>query len=151
VGEKEKTIKKVVLDTNILVSALLFKGELAAIVDLWEKGKIMPVLSKETFAEFKTVLEYPKFSLTVQEIKVIIEEEVLPYFEVIEITDNIKGICRDADDDKFLACALSASADFIVTGDRDLLDMGKYKSIRIVSASVPIGIIASNISGPRRQ
>jgi putative PIN family toxin of toxin-antitoxin system len=136
VGEKEKTIKKVVLDTNILVSALLFKGELAAIVDLWEKGKIMPVLSKETFAEFKTVLEYPKFSLTVQEIKVIVEEEMLPYFEVIEVADNIRGICRDADDDKFIACAVSASADFIVTGDRDLLDMVKYKSIRIVSASV---------------
>jgi len=136
VGKKEKAIGKVVLDTNILVSALLFKGELAAIVDLWKKGKIIPVLSKETFAEFKAVLEYPKFSLTVQEIKVIVEEEMLPYFEVIEVADNIRGICRDADDDKFIACAVSASADFIVTGDRDLLDMVKYKSIRIVSASV---------------
>jgi putative PIN family toxin of toxin-antitoxin system len=134
-GEKEKTIKKVLLDTNILVSALLFKGELAAIVDLWKKGKIMPVLSKETFAEFKTVLEYPKFSLTVQEIKVIVEEEMLPYFEIIEVANNIGGRCRDADDDKFIACAVAASADFIVSGDRDLLDMGKYKSIRIVSAS----------------
>jgi len=135
VGEKEKAIKKVVLDTNILVSALLFKGELAAIVDLWKKGKIMPVLSKETFAEFKTVLEYPKFSLTVQEIKVIVEEEMLPYFEIIEVADNIRDRCRDADDDKFIACAVAASADFIVSGDRDLLDMGKCKSVRIVSAS----------------
>ncbi len=135
-GKKESTAKKVVLDTNILVSALLFKGELAGIVDLWKKGRIIPVLSKETFAEFKAVLEYPKFSLTGQEIKVIIEEEVLPYFEVIETTDNIKGICRDADDDKFIACAVSASADFIVTGDKDLLDIGKYKSVRIISASV---------------
>ena len=135
-GKKEKTIKKVVLDTNILVSALLFKGELAAIVDLWEKGKIMPVLSRETFAEFKTVLEYPKFSLSRQEIKLIIEEEVLPYFEVIEITDTVKGICRDADDDKLIACAVSAAADFIVSGDKDLLDMGQYKSVRIISASV---------------
>ena len=134
-GEKEKAIKKVVLDTNILVSALLFKGELAVIVDLWKKGKIMPVLSKETFAEFKTVLEYPKFSLTVQEIKVIVEEEMLPYFEIIEVADNIRDRCRDADDDKFIACAVAASADFIVSGDRDLLDMGKCKSVRIVSAS----------------
>jgi putative PIN family toxin of toxin-antitoxin system len=136
VGKKEKAIRKVVLDTNILVSALLFKGGLAALVDLWKKGRLIPVLSRETFQEFKAVLEYPKFSLTRQDMKVIIEEEVLPYFEVIEITDNIKGICRDSDDDKFIACAVSASADFIVTGDRDLLDMGKYKSIRIVSASV---------------
>ena len=135
-GKKEKTIGRVVLDTNILVSALLFQAELAGIVDLWKKGRIIPVLSKETFTEFKAVLEYPKFSLTQQEIKVIIEEEVLPYFEVIEIADNIKGICRDIDDDKFIACAVSASADFIVTGDKDLLDLGKYKSVKIISASV---------------
>ena len=135
-GKKEKTIGRVVLDTNILVSALLFQAELAGIVDLWKKGRIIPVLSKETFTEFKAVLEYPKFSLTQQEIKVIIEEEVLPYFEVIEVTDNIKGICRDVDDDKFIACAVSASADFIVTGDKDLLDLGKYKSVKIISASV---------------
>jgi putative PIN family toxin of toxin-antitoxin system len=135
-GKKEKGVKKTVLDTNILVSALLFKAELARLVDLWKKGRLIPVLSRETFQEVKTVLEYPKFSLSRQERKLIIEEEVLPYFEVIEITDDIKGICRDADDDKFLACALSASADFIVTGDKDLLDMGKYKSVRIINASV---------------
>lgn len=135
-GKKEKTIGRVVLDTNILVSALLFKGDLARIVDLWKKGKIIPVLSRETFAEFEAVLEYPKFSLTRQEIKVIIEEEFLPYFEVIEITEDVEGICRDTDDDKFIACAVSASADFIVTGDKDLLDMGKYKSVKIISASV---------------
>ena len=135
-GKKEKTIGRVVLDTNILVSALLFKGDLARIVDLWKKGKIIPVLSRETFAEFEAVLEYPKFSLTRQEIKVIIEEEFLPYFEVIEITEDVEGICRDTDDDKFIACAVFASADFIVTGDKDLLDMGKYKSVKIISASV---------------
>jgi len=136
VGKKEKAIGKVVFDTNILVSALLFKGGLAGLVDLWKRGRLIPVLSRETFQEFKAVLEYPKFSLTHQEIKVIIEEEVLPYFEVVEITDTVKGICRDADDDKFIACAVSAAADFIVSGDKDLLNMGQYKSVRIISASV---------------
>ncbi|HCY20055.1 MAG TPA: putative toxin-antitoxin system toxin component, PIN family [Deltaproteobacteria bacterium] len=134
-GKKEKAAIKIVLDTNILISSLLFKGELAGVVDLWKKGKIIPIFSRDTFDEFKTVLEYPKFSLTAQEMKVIIEEEVLPFFEVIEVTDKIKGACRDADDDKFIACAVSASADFIVTGDKDLLDMGKYKSVKILSAS----------------
>ena len=135
-GKKEKAVGKVVFDTNILVSALLFKGGLAALVDLWKKGRLIPVLSRETFQEFKAVLEYPKFSLMRQEIKVIIAEEVLPYFEVIEIADTVKGICRDADDDKFIACGVSAGADFIVSGDKDLLDMGRYKSVRIISALV---------------
>ncbi len=134
-GKKEKTIRKVVLDTNIMVSALLFKGKLSVIVDLWKKGRIVPILSKETFEEFKTVLEYPKFSLTEQEIGTIIEEEILPYFEIEEVVDNISGICMDIDDDKFIACAVSASADFIVSGDKDLLDIGSYKSVKIISAS----------------
>ncbi|MBI3398486.1 MAG: putative toxin-antitoxin system toxin component, PIN family [Deltaproteobacteria bacterium] len=133
-GKKEKAVAKIVLDTNVLISSLLFKGELARVVDLWKKGKIIPVLSRDTFDEFKTVLEYPKFSLTAQEMKVIIEEEVLPFFEVIEVADKIKRVCRDADDDKFITCAVSASADFIVIGDKGL-DIGRYKSVKILSAS----------------
>lgn len=134
-GKKEKAAIKIVLDTNVLISSLLFKGELAGVVHLWKKGRIIPIFSRDTFDEVMTVLEYPKFSLTEREIKVIIEEEVLPYFEVIEVTDKIKGICRDAADDKFIACAVSASADFIVSGDNDLLDIGRYKSVKILSAS----------------
>jgi len=134
-GKKEKTAIKVVLDTNMLVSALLFKGDLSKIVDLWKNRIIAPVFSQETFREFKSVLEYPKFSLTGQEIKVIIEEEVLPYFEVVNIPGKFNGVCRDPDDDKFISCALAASSDIIVSGDKDLLDLGNYKSVRIISAS----------------
>jgi len=135
VGKKEKAVIKAVLDTNVLVSALLFKGELSRLADLWKRGVFIPVLTRETFEEFRAVLTYPKFSLTEQEIKVLIEEEVLPFFEVIELTDKAVSICRDPDDDKFIACAMSASADFIVSGDKDLLDIGRYQSVRIINAS----------------
>ena len=134
-GKKEKVIGKVVLDTNIMVFALLFKGDLSGIVDLWKNGRIIPVFSKETFSEFKSVLEYPKFSLHKQEIQMIIEQDVLPYFEIVEVSDKTENVCRDPDDDKFIACAVSASADFIVSGDKDLLDIGGYKSARIINAS----------------
>lgn len=133
-GKKEK-VRKVVLDTNVLVSALIFSGELSKIVDLWRKGKIIPVISRDTFEEFKTVLAYPKFSLTEEEIGAIIEENILPFFEVVEITANINGICRDPNDDKFLSCAVSAGVDFIVSGDKDLCDLGRYKSVRIISVA----------------
>jgi putative PIN family toxin of toxin-antitoxin system len=135
VGKKEKPVKKVVLDTNVLISSILFKGELARIVDLWKRGKIVPVISRETFNEFRSVLEYPKFRLTKGEIKAIIEEEVLPFFEIVEITSEVSGVCKDPDDDKFIACALSASADFIVSGDKDLCDVVTHKSIKIIRAS----------------
>ena len=134
-GKKEKPVKKVVLDTNVLVSSILFKGELARIVDLWKRGKIVPVISRATFNEFRSVLEYPKFRLTKGEIKAIIEEEVLPFFEIVEITSEVSGVCKDPDDDKFIACALSASADFIVSGDKDLCDVVTHKSIKIRRAS----------------
>ncbi len=133
-GKKEKTALKVVLDTNILISALLFGGELSHIVDLWKGGRIAPLISKETFQEFNAVLEYPKFMLSKVEIKAIIEEEVLPFFEVVEVTDKIRGICTDPDDDKFIACAVAASADFIVTGDSALYGVGKYRAVRMIKA-----------------
>jgi putative PIN family toxin of toxin-antitoxin system len=140
VGKKEKTVRKVVLDTNVLISSILFKGELVGIVDLWKKGKIVPVVSKETFNEFRKVLEYPKFRLTKGEIKTIVEE-VLPFFEIVETTVEVSGVCKDPDDDKFIACALAGAADFIVSGDKDLCDIGKYKSVKIVRASDLLRII----------
>jgi putative PIN family toxin of toxin-antitoxin system len=135
VGKKEKTLVRVVLDTNVLISALLFKGELAGIVDLWKEGKIVPIVSRETFYEFRTVLEYPKFRLTKDDIKSIIEEEVLPFFEVVETVAEVSRVCKDPDDDKFIACALSASADLVVSGDKDLCDVARYRRIKIVRAS----------------
>jgi hypothetical protein len=79
------------------------------------------------------VLSYPKFSLSKDEIKAIIEDEILPFFEVIDIKEKIHGVCRDPNDDMFLAVAVNAQAPYVVTGDKDLLALGKYKSIEIVS------------------
>lgn len=134
-GKKKKQVKRVVLDTNVLISALLFRGGLSKIVGLWQKGKIIPVISKETFSELVTVLEYPKFSLTQEETNSIIKYEILPYFEIVEVVKDVKGICRDPEDDKFISCAISGSADYIVSGDKDLFDLKQYKSIKIIKAS----------------
>ena len=134
-GKKPKKIIRVVLDTNVLISGLLFKGELSGIVGLWQKGKIIPVISKETFDELRTVLEYSKFSLSRAEIKSLIEHDILPFFEVVNVSKHVKGTCRDPEDDKFISCAISASVDWIVTGDKDLSDLKKYQSIRIIHAS----------------
>lgn len=134
-GKKPKKIIRVVLDTNVLISALLFKGELTRRVGLWQSGKMIPIVSKETFIELRAVLEYPKFSLSRAEIKSLIEQEILPFFEVVNVSKHVNGACRDPGDDKFISCAISANADCIVTGDKDLSDLKKYQSIRIIHAS----------------
>jgi putative PIN family toxin of toxin-antitoxin system len=134
-GETPKKVRRVVLDTNVLVSALLFTGKLSKIVDLWRQGKVIPLISRGTFEELRAVLEYPKFSLAPDEIQSIIENEILPFFEVVEIQENVRGVCRDPGDDKFIACAVSASADFLVSGDKDLTDLKRYKTVKIIRVS----------------
>ena len=134
-GETPKKVRRVVLDTNVLVSALLFTGRLSRIVDLWRQGKVIPLISKETFEELRAVLEYPKFSLAPDEIQSIIENEILPFFEVVEIQEKVRGVCRDPGDDKFIACAVSGSADFLVSGDKDLTGLKRYKTVKIIRVS----------------
>jgi uncharacterized protein len=65
----------------------------------------------------------------------LIEEDVLPFFEVVEVMEKVEGGCGDPDDDKFLSCALSGGAGFIVTGDRHLLAVKKFRSVTIISLS----------------
>ena len=134
-GKTPKKIRRVVLDTNVLISALLFTGEPSKIVELWQRGRFVPLICRETFEELRAVLKYPKFSLVPDEIQSIIESEILPFFEVVEIKKRVKGICRDPEDDKFIACAVSGSADFLITGDKDLIDLKSYETVEIIKAS----------------
>jgi putative PIN family toxin of toxin-antitoxin system len=135
VGKKKQDVIRIVLDTNVLVSALLFSGKLGQIVAHWKEGMFVPVFSRDTFDEFRRVLAYQKFSLTVQEIQALVEDEVLPYCEVADIHQDICGECKDPADDKFLSCAVAAGADCIVSGDKDLLDLGRFRDIPIITAA----------------
>ena len=132
-GTKEEAVKRVVLDANVLVTALLFKGRLTRFVDLWRNAKIVPAISRGTFAELRDVLRYPKFALEAEEIRAIIEDEILQYFEVVDVKEEVTGASRDPYDDQFLTAAVNAGAAWIVTGDKDLLDMGTYRGVKIVS------------------
>ncbi len=128
-------MKRVVLDTNVLVSALLFGGRLDALIGRWKSGELIPLFSRATFAEFRRVLAYPRFGLTGPEINALIEEEILAWCEVVETGEEIRGVCRDRGDDIFLSCAVAAGADAIVSGDRDLLDLGAFRGIPILSVA----------------
>jgi putative PIN family toxin of toxin-antitoxin system len=123
---------RIVFDTNVLISALIFRGRLGVMVELWREGRILPLLSRETFEEFRDVLDYPKFCLNEEEKEVLVGE-VMRFFEVIEIRHAVSGVCADPDDDKFLALAAGAKADMLVTGDRDLLKLKSFRGTRIVA------------------
>jgi uncharacterized protein len=132
-GKKPEEVIRVVLDTSVIISAMLFRGELSKMVTLWQRGRIIPIISRETFDELITVLKYPKFSLSSDEMKAMIQNEILPFFEIVESDKELRGVCRDPDDDKFISCAISARVKYIVSGDKNLSELKKYKTVKIIS------------------
>jgi uncharacterized protein len=134
-GKKEKGVSRVVLDTNVLVSALLFRGKVSRLAALWQQGRLVPLLSKETFGELRKVLTYQKFSLDQEEIGAILEDAILPFFEIVDPVEPIKGVCTDPDDDPFIACAVSGEAAFVVTGDAQLVGLRQYRTVKFITPS----------------
>jgi putative PIN family toxin of toxin-antitoxin system len=125
----------VVIDTNVLISCLLFGGRLNRLRDLWLTHRIIPLLSKKTFDEFKRVLSYPKFALSPQEIQGIIQLEILPYFDVVATIESIRATCRDQHDDAFIELAICGKAAWLITGDKDLLVLKQFHSTTIITPS----------------
>jgi uncharacterized protein len=123
---------RVVLDTNVLISALLFTGPPAKLVTLWQKGRIVLLVSKEVLVEYLRVLSYPKFGLTGEEIKELVGEAVLPYVETVTVGEHPPVIMEDPADDKFLFLADDGRARHIVSGDKHLLSLEKYQGIEIL-------------------
>ncbi len=132
---------RVVLDTNTVVSALLFSGISSKLVSLWQKGLITPLLSREILDEYLRVLSYPKFDLSEGEIKELIQEEILPYAEVVKPKRRLRVVQRDPSDNKFVECGVAGKARVIISGDKELLSLGRYRQIRIQS---PAQFLADN-------
>ncbi|MBI2361724.1 MAG: putative toxin-antitoxin system toxin component, PIN family [Deltaproteobacteria bacterium] len=122
---------RVVLDTNVLVSALLFMGTASEIVPLWQKGAITVLLSRDILEEYLRVLSYPKFQLSEAEIKALMEEELLPFVTAVKPKRRLSVVKRDPSDNKFLECALAGRARVIISGDEDLLSIGHYRRVHI--------------------
>lgn len=124
----------VVIDTNVLISALLFGGVPGRLVPLWRESVVTPYISREILAEYIRVLSYPKFQLQTDEIEYLVYRELLPHFEVVDLPASRPVIIsKDPSDDLFLYCARAAGVDFIVSGDQHLLQLQYFEKIPIVS------------------
>lgn len=125
---------KVVFDTNVWISIFLKKvlsEEFAQIND-----QISLYVSKEIILEISKVLMYPKISEILKESR-IHEREILQAIskksKIVNPNIKLKVIDEDTEDNKILECALTAKADVIVTGDKHLLKIGKFRKTRIVT------------------
>ena len=126
----------VVLDTNVYVSGtILSHGTPFEILEAWRRQAYILAASEAIIAEIERVLRYPRirdrYRVTEQDLGRL-TESLRADALIVPGDYHVTGVCVDSDDDKFLACALEAQADCIVTGDPDLLGLGEYLGIAIL-------------------
>lgn len=126
-------MERVVFDTNIYISALLFSdGIPRKIFRLAQKGEFSLLISKSIMAEIRGVL-HTKFDYDFSMLE-ILETLLLELCSLIEPKARLFVVKEDPDDNKMLECALEGGANIIVSGDRHLLELGKYQEIVIMTA-----------------
>lgn len=116
---------RVVLDTNVVLSALVFRGGVAgALRPAWQSGVFVPLVSKVTAQELVRVLAYPKFRLTSSDQAELLAD-YLPYAQTVRVPEPPPKVpdCCDPLDLPFLHLAVAGRAQVLVSGDRDLLSM----------------------------
>ena len=114
---------RAVLDTNVVLSALVFRGGAAGQLRLaWQQGRVIPLVSSVTVQELLRVLAYPKFRLSPDEQNELLAD-YLPYAETVRVPQPPPTVpdCRDVLDLPFMHLAVVSKAQILVTGDRDLL------------------------------
>lgn len=133
-----KLAKRVVIDTNVVISAFVFRaGRLAWLREALLGQRVTAIVSDETLGELVRVLAYPKLGLEPE-----LREAILTHF--MEHAETIKGArtrarlptCRDPHDEMFLRLAYAAKADALVTGDDDLLSLAAQSRIPILTTAV---------------
>jgi len=123
---------KVVLDTNVLISAVLFGGNPRKILHHVIRGNVKLCISEQIIDELKRVLKRPKFGFSPEIIQLIVNELIM-LSEFIIPRIKIDVIQVDPEDNKILECAAEAGANYIITGDIHLLELQSFKEIKIVN------------------
>ena len=126
----------VVLDTNLVLSALVFaQGRLVPLRRLWQGERFQPLVSKVTAAELIRVLAYPKFKLTRDEQQELLAD-YLPWCTTVRMPNPLPETpdCRDPFDLPFLQLAVVGKADYLVSGDQDLLSLEGQFACPIITA-----------------
>ena len=123
---------RAVLDTNVVISGLFWSGPPSRIMGKALKSKFILVSSRAIIDEIEEILAR-KFKLSAKDISEF-HEIFVSRFEIIEVKIRIpSAVPRDPSDNKIIECAQAGNADYIVTGDDDLLSLKKYADILIVS------------------
>ncbi len=140
-------MRRAVLDTNVIVSGLIAsKGTPAELLTAWRNRRFDLVIGPAILREIERVLRLPRimkaYRLVPQDISDLIE--LLTSRAILTPGRlTIPPMSRDPEDDQILACAIEGHADYVVTGDKDLLSLVRYREIPIISPAAFVGLLGA--------
>jgi len=130
---------RIVIDTNVLASALFFGGKPAELLRLVLMQTISAVATEEIMSEYRSTIEYLLKKYSASKVNCPVDP-ILSVIEVIPARSRVK-VCRDPDDDKFISCAIDGQCYYIVSGDKDLLSLKEQQQVKIVTVSEFLDIL----------
>ena len=121
---------RVVLDTNVLPSALVFGGRPRQVIELLARGLIDVVISEEILTEMRRHVtnKFPAFTDDLVKFEILLEQDS----ETVRLGSITITLCRDPDDNRIIETAVLGSCNYIVSGDKDLLILKTYEDIQIL-------------------
>ena len=135
---------RVVLDTNVLISAILFGGKPRQILEKAIRGEIRLCVSGPILEELKGVLQRSKFDYSPEMIQVILTE-LTSAAHFVNPSKTLDVVLEDPEDNRILECAAEAEANYIITGDFHLLKLCRYRNIEVVNAVAFLEMLSSAI------
>jgi putative PIN family toxin of toxin-antitoxin system len=137
-------VLRVVLDTNVLVSALISDGKSRELLKMGIVKQYAIVISDLILKELALVLSRPKFKTSQDEVQRVIVA-LMRTAEVVNVTSKLKAVKEDPKDDMIVDTAYDGNANMIVTGDSHLLALNEYREIKIVTVEKMIAYLNSNM------
>ncbi len=128
--EALKTRPTIVVDTNVWISGLVFGGKPKQVIEMVIDGSVSLIVSEELLTELrrKVLQRFPAFAPQLSALEALICERAY----MVQLGTILTNYSRDHDDDKFVETAIIGEAGFIISGDKDLLDMKIYNGIKIL-------------------
>ncbi len=125
---------RIVIDTNLVASAIFFGGKPAELLKLvLLRHQVLALATAEIIEEYQATINYLLEKYKGKKLNFTL----LPLVSAMEIINSTSkvAICRDSDDDKFISCAIDGKCSYVVSGDKDLLTLKKYQNIQIVTVA----------------
>jgi putative PIN family toxin of toxin-antitoxin system len=137
---------RLVLDTNVVASGLLWDGRPAQLIDAAQTGDVELFTSRVLLAELTRILRRAKFARAIAASSTSVEDLILGFAELVTLVIPAPippTVLEDPDDDHVLACATASNSELIVSGDRDLLTLKTFRNIPIVTPAEAVRIVAA--------